>query len=101
MEEVDSNKTFAPTCRLETFRKVLAIAASKKVSVEQMDVKSADLHSEIQEENNLEQPEGFAKGNDSVCKLRRAARNWYRTLHDLLLEMSYMPEKVTITSCTS
>ena len=93
MEGVDFNETFAPTCRPETFRTVLAIAASRKVSIEQMDVKSAYLHSEIQEEIYLEQPEGFEKGNNLVCKLRKsiyglrqAARNWYKKLHDFLLE---------------
>ena len=41
VEGVNFNETFAPTCRLETFRTILAIAASRKVSIEQMDVKSA------------------------------------------------------------
>ena len=93
VEGADFNETFAPTCRPETFRTVLAIAASRKVSIEQMDVKSAYLHSEIQEEIYLEQPEGFEKGNNLVCKLRKSinglrqsARNWYKKLHDFLLE---------------
>ena len=65
VEGVDFNETFAPTCRPETFRTVLAIAASKKkVSIEQMDVKSAYLHCEIEEEIYLEQPEGFEKGKN-------------------------------------
>ena len=34
-----------------------------------MDEKSACLHSDIQEETYQEQPEGFEKGNDLVCKL--------------------------------
>ena len=93
VEGVDFNETFAPPCRLETFRTVLAIAASRKISIEQMDIKSAYLHSEIQEEIYLEQPEGFEKENNLVCKLRKsiyglrqAARNWYKKLHDFLLE---------------
>ena len=93
VEGVDSNETFAPTCRPETFRTVLAIAASRKVSIEQMDVKSAYLHSEVQEEIYLEQPEGFEKGNNLVCKLRKsiyglrqAARSWYKKLHDFYLK---------------
>ena len=34
VEGVDFNETFAPTCRPETFRTVLAIAASRNVSIE-------------------------------------------------------------------
>ena len=117
VEGVDFNETFAPTCRPETFRTVLAIAASRKVSIEQMDVKSAYLHSEIQEEIYLKQSEGFAKGNNLVCKLRKsiyglrqAARNWYKKLHDFLLEKEMtksandsclFTRKVKIISCTS
>ena len=45
---------------------VLAIAASEKRGVDQMDVKSAYLHNGIQEEVNLEQPEGFVQQKKSV-----------------------------------
>ena len=101
VERVDFHETFAPTCRPETFRTVLAIAASQKVSREQMDKKSAYLHYEIEEEIYLEQPEAFEKGNYLLCKLRKskyglrqAARNWYKKLHDFLLE-----NKLTKSAC--
>ena len=46
--------SYAPTCKPETFRILLAIAAQKDLHLGQMDVKSAYLHSKIEEEIYLE-----------------------------------------------
>ena len=65
-----------------------------------MDVKSASLHSKIEEEIYLEQPQGFVKANSGqklVCKgtnqsihsLKQAARNWYGALKSLLLKKEF------------
>ena len=37
-----------------------------------MDVMSASSHSEFHAETYLEQPEGFERGNDLVCDLRKS-----------------------------
>ncbi|CAB3978840.1 Hypothetical predicted protein [Paramuricea clavata] len=65
-----------------------------------MDVKSAYLHSKIEEDIYLEQPEGFVKkansGQKLVCKLnksiyglKQAAKNWYEALTSLLLKKGF------------
>ena len=65
-----------------------------------MDVKSAYLHSTIEEEIYLEQPEGFVKRGENeqklVCKLnksiyglKQAANNWYEALANLLVSEGY------------
>ena len=65
-----------------------------------MDVKSAYLHSNIEEEIYLEQPQGFVKkansGQKLVCKLnksiyglKQAAKNWYEALTSLLLKEGF------------
>ena len=46
------------------FRTVQAISAIRNDSIEQMDVETPYLFSEIQEKNYLEQPEGFEKGQN-------------------------------------
>jgi hypothetical protein len=56
---LDFFHTYAPTCKPETFRILLAIAAQKDMYLGQMDVKSAYLHSTTEEEIYLEQSEGF------------------------------------------
>ena len=52
----------------------LAFASYKKFKVYQMDVKSAFLNENLEEEVYIEQPEGFQLSNkrDYVCKLKKA-----------------------------
>ena len=91
IEGLDFFDTYAPTCKPETFRILLAIAAQKDLHLGQMDVKSAYLHSKIEEEIYLEQPRGFVKkansGQKLVCKLKKsiyglkqATKNWCEAL---------------------
>lgn len=47
---VDYNETFAPVSRHDTIRMILAVAAQKRWSLHQLDVKSAFLNGEISEE---------------------------------------------------
>ena len=100
VEGLDFSDTYAPTCKPETFRILLAIAAQKDLYLGQMDVKSAYLHSTIEEEIYLEQPEGSVKqgenGQKVVCKLnksiyglKQAAKNWYEALANLLVSKGY------------
>ena len=100
VEGLDYFETYAPTCKPETFRTLLAIATQKDLELGQMDVKSAYLHSAIEEEIYLEQPLGFVKqGEDGqilVCKLnksiyglKQAAKNWYESLANLLIKNGF------------
>ena len=59
VEGLDFFDTYAPTCKLETFRILLASTAQKDLQLVQM--KSAYLHSNIEEKIYLEQSEGFVK----------------------------------------
>jgi ATP-binding cassette subfamily B (MDR/TAP) protein 1 len=65
---------------------ILGMAESSNLDVEQMDLKTAFLHGELEEEIYMKQPRGFlVKGKeDYVCKLNKslydlnqAARQWY------------------------
>jgi hypothetical protein len=44
---------------MTSIRMILGVAASLNLEVEQMDVKTAFLHRELEEEIYMEQPEGF------------------------------------------
>ena len=59
---------------MSSIRTVLGIAVSMNLEVEQLDVKTAFLHGDLEEEIYMEQPEGFIdKGNDQlVCKLKKS-----------------------------
>ena len=71
---IDFNETYAPVVRMETIRSVLALAAQFKLSVYQLDVKSAFLNGELEEEVYVEQPQGYViEGKeDKVYRLRKA-----------------------------
>ena len=54
---LDYNETFSHVARIDSIRLVLAIAASKKREVHHMDVKSAFLHGDLEEEIYKRHPE--------------------------------------------
>jgi len=56
---------FAPVARLDTIRLVTALAGQKGWAIYQLDVKSAFLHGELNEEVFVEQPRDYEKkGNE-------------------------------------
>ena len=68
---MDYNETFALIARIDSIRLVLAIVASKRWEVHHMDVKSAFLHGDLEEEIYMKQPEGFIDDPSLVCRLRK------------------------------
>jgi hypothetical protein len=93
VEGIDFEETFAPVARMEAICFLLAYACSKNIKMYQMDVKSAFLNGELEEEVYIEQPEGFqlSKNTDYVCKLKKVVyglkhdpRAWYSILDKYL-----------------
>ena len=93
---LEYKETYAPTARPETIRTVFALTAQHDCILEQMDVKSAYLHSKVDEEIYLQQPRGFEKvaddGRKLVCKLQKsiyglkqAAYNWNQSINAFLV----------------
>jgi hypothetical protein len=68
---VDYNETFAPVAKFTSIRCILALAALEDMEINQMDVKTAFLNGELEEEIYMEQPQGFMHqgGEHLVCKL--------------------------------
>jgi hypothetical protein len=98
IERIDFEETFAPVARMEEIHLLLAYACSKNVKVYQMDVKSAFLNGELEEEVYIEQPEGFqlSENTDYVCKLKKALyglkqapRAWYSRLDKYLQQAGF------------
>jgi hypothetical protein len=59
VEGIYFEETFSPVARMEAIRFILDYACSKNIKVYQMDVKSAFLNGDLEEEVYIEQPEGF------------------------------------------
>ena len=59
---------------MTSIRVILDLASRLNLKVEQMDVMTAFLHGDLEEEIYMEQPEGFlVKGKeDYVCKLKKS-----------------------------
>ena len=75
MKNVDYQETFSPTARVTSVRMLMQLAV-EKFHVQQMDVKAAYLHADIDCEVYVEQPEGYEKmsenGEKLVYKLKKS-----------------------------
>jgi hypothetical protein len=103
---IDFDEIFSPVVKMSSIRVVLSLAASLDLEIEQMDVKTAFLHGDLEEEIYMEQPEGFrVKGKeDYVCRLKKslyglkqAPRQWYKKFESVMQEQGY--RKTTSDHC--
>jgi transposase InsO family protein len=68
---IDYDETFAPVVRMESLRILLAIAAVEDMEVHQMDVVTAYLAGELEEEIYMAPPQGLPGTEDKVCHVRK------------------------------
>ena len=99
---LDYDETFSPVVRFESLRTVIALAVQNGMKMHQMDVTTAFLNGELQEEVYMKQPEGFAAEGqeDLVCKLKRSIyglkqspRCWNSALDHKLKQMGFVQAK--------
>ncbi|KAD5802426.1 hypothetical protein E3N88_13786 [Mikania micrantha] len=97
-EGVDYFDSYSPVTRITSIRLVLAIAALRNLEVHQMDVKTAFLNGDLEEEIYMEQPEGFsAPGQEGkVCKLvkslyglKQAPKQWHQKFDQVMLNNGF------------
>ncbi|GJR00674.1 putative ribonuclease H-like domain-containing protein [Tanacetum coccineum] len=105
-EGIDYDEVFAPVARIKAIRLFLAYASFMGFMVYQMDVKSAFLYGQIEEEVYVCQPPGFEDPDypDKVYKvvkalygLHQAPRAWYETLAKYLLDNGFHRGKIDQT----
>lgn len=97
-EGIDYDETFAPVAKFAAIRALLSMAAYHNLEIHQMDVKTAFLNGDLDQDIYMKQPEGFvvAGKENLVCKLRKslyglkqASRAWYEKIHRTLLDMGF------------
>ena len=73
-EGIDYHDTFSPVSKKDSFRIIMALVAHFDMELHQMDVKTAFLNGDLEEEVYMKQLEGFiSEGNDHlVCRLKKS-----------------------------
>jgi hypothetical protein len=103
VEGIDFGEIFSPVAKLTSIRFILSIDVAFDLEVEQMDVKIAFLHGDLEEEIYMKQPEGFAvkEKKELVCKLKKSLyglkqspRMWYQNFDTYILGLGFVTSRV-------
>ena len=95
---VNYNETFSPVVNSITVRTVIAIAATLRLQLYQIDIKTAFLNAPLNENIYMEIPEHISGCNSqyvlklskSLYGLKQAPREWHITLSDKLKSLGYI-----------
>ncbi|KAL6218155.1 hypothetical protein ACLB2K_011371 [Fragaria x ananassa] len=107
-EGLDYFNIYSLVTRITSIKIVLAIDALRNLEVYQMDVKTAFLNGDVEEEIYMEQPEGFsAPGQErKVCKLvkslyslKQALKQWHEKFDNAMITNGFKTQKVDMSSC--
>jgi hypothetical protein len=99
---LDYVDTFSPVVKPYSLRTILAIAAAKDLEMIQLDIKTAFLNGDLQEEIYMKQPEGFViPGKENqVCRLlkslyglKQASRAWNQKFHAFIMKFGLTQSK--------
>ncbi|GMI79054.1 hypothetical protein HRI_001574700 [Hibiscus trionum] len=101
-EGIDYNEVFSPVVKHSSIRTLLALVAQLNLELAQLDVKTAFLHGDLEEEIYMTQPEGYvdAGGKKWVCKLnkslyglKQSPRQWYKRFDSFMRRQKYTRSK--------
>jgi len=98
VQGVNFEKTFALVAKFTTIRCILALGALLDLEMHHMNVKTAFLNGNLEEDIYMEQPKGFVQRSDKhlVCKLtkslyglKQALRAWYQKIDASFLAFEF------------
>jgi hypothetical protein len=97
VEGIDYNETFSTIAKMNSICLVLALVASHKWEVHQMDVKFSFFHGDLQEEIYMEQPPGYVENDSSLVSclkkslygLKKAPKAWYAKMDSFLIDIIF------------
>ena len=97
-EGIDYNEVFSPVVKHSSIRILLALVAQFDMELVQLDVKTAFLHGDLEEEIYITQPDGFkvagkenwvCKLNKSLYGLKQSPRQWYKRFDQFMIGQNY------------
>ena len=93
---IDYEETFSPVARIKSVRTLLAIAATRKWKLTQMDVKNTFLNGELEEEVYMRPPPEYTCQENKVCRLckalyglKQAPRAWFAKFHKTITQLNF------------
>ena len=95
---IDFDEIFSPVVKMSSIRMVLALAQILDLEIEQIDVKIAFFHGDLEEEIYMEQPKGLVvnRKENHICKLskilyglKQAPRQWYLKFESVIENQGY------------
>ena len=98
VQGVDFNEVFSPVVKHTSIRVLLSLVAMKDLELEQLDVKTAFLHGDLEEQIYMKQPEGFEVmgKEDHVCLLKKSLyglkqspRQWYKKFDSFMVSINF------------
>ncbi|GJQ94245.1 retrovirus-related pol polyprotein from transposon TNT 1-94 [Tanacetum coccineum] len=106
-EGIDFEESFVPVACIEAISIFIANAASKNMTIYQMDIKTTFLNDELKDEVYVCQPEGFVDPDHlthvyhlkkALYGLKQAPRAWYATLSWFLLDNKFSKDDIIFAS---
>ena len=97
-EGLDFFDTYSPVTRITSIRMLIAIAALHNLDIHQMDVKTAFLNGDLEEEIYMSQPEGYVvPGKENkVCRLvkslyglKQAPKQWHEKFDKAMMSNGF------------
>jgi transposase InsO family protein len=88
-EGIDYTETFSPVSKKDSLRVIMALVAHFDLELQQMDVKTAFLNGDLEEEVYMKQPEGFpsSDGEQLVCKLKKSIIRFKTSIPPMVFEI--------------
>ena len=99
-EGVDYFETFAPVARYKSFRLLFALATNLNYEMKHLDVPTAFLNADLEEDAYMEQPPGYTDGDSSkVWKLLKSLYGTKQAPHNWNKELDQTLKSAKLTRC--